>query len=114
MARRNSLFDRLILLEARDALSKLTSQSISELKSYKRPPESVYRIVKAVLYLFGKKPKEVRSWGDLIKFVNQDLLNDMIVYDPTRIQKKIRFKRVKRALKCTFMHSMKRLLNILL
>lgn len=56
--RRELLFPKLMLLGSRDALSKLTVQSISELKSYKRPPPTVFRVIKGVLYVFGKKPKE--------------------------------------------------------
>jgi hypothetical protein len=98
-ARRELLFPKLMLTNLREVLSRLSSKSISELKSYKRPPITIYRIVKGVLYLFGKKPREVKSWNDIIKFVNQQLLDTMIAYDPTAVQKKIRFKRLSKILK---------------
>ena len=98
-ARRELLFPKLMLTSLREVLSRISSKSISELKSYKRPPITIYRIVKGVLYLFGKKPREVKSWNDIIKFVNQQLLETMIAYDPTAVQKKIRFKRLSKILK---------------
>ncbi|KAJ3056146.1 EF-hand calcium-binding domain-containing protein 5 [Rhizophlyctis rosea] len=98
-ARRHLMFAKMMLLDARLALSRLDSRAMSELRSYKKPPLTVHKIIKAVLYLFGKTPKEVKKWSDVVKFVNQDLLKQMIDYDPTAIQKKIRFKRVKAVLK---------------
>jgi hypothetical protein len=52
------LFPKLLLLDQREAILNISSKSISELKSYKRPPKSVLFICKGVLYIFGKKPKE--------------------------------------------------------
>ncbi|KAJ3045424.1 EF-hand calcium-binding domain-containing protein 5 [Rhizophlyctis rosea] len=94
-ARRHLMFARMMLLDARLALSRLDVRAISELKSYKKPPLTVHKIIKAVLYLFGKTPKQVKVWADAVK----DLLKQMIEYDPTALQKKIRFKRVKAVLK---------------
>jgi hypothetical protein len=44
----------------------------------------------------------VKKWSDAVKFVNMELLTSMINYDPTALQKKIRFKRLKRVMKCKF------------
>ncbi|KAJ3384832.1 EF-hand calcium-binding domain-containing protein 5 [Entophlyctis sp. JEL0112] len=98
LSRRNLLFPKMMLIAARNWLSKLDNKSISELRSYKKPPVAVMKVLKAVLYLFGKKPKEVSQWSDILKFVNADLLKAMIGYDPTAIQKKIRFKRCNKVL----------------
>lgn len=92
-------FGKMMLLSARDLLSKLDNRSMSELRSYKHPPQTIHRIIKAVLYLFGHAPKEVKKWADAIKLVNMELLRHMISYDPTAIQKKIKFKRCSKVLK---------------
>ncbi|KAI8622030.1 hypothetical protein BC830DRAFT_1091244 [Chytriomyces sp. MP71] len=97
-SRRALLFPKMMLVSARQYLSKLDNKAISELKSYKKPPIAVLKVLKAVLYLHGKKPKEVAKWADVVKFVNMDLLKAMVSYDPTALQKKIRFKRCNRIL----------------
>ncbi|KAJ3240078.1 EF-hand calcium-binding domain-containing protein 5 [Chytriomyces hyalinus] len=97
-SRRALLFPKMMLVAARQYLSKLDNKAISELKSYKKPPTAVLKVLKAVLYMFGKKPKEVQTWSDVVKFVNLDLLKAMVSYDPTALQKKIRFKRCNRVL----------------
>lgn len=101
-ARRAVLFSKMMLLNARDSLGKLTSQSIAELKSYKRPPASISRILKGVLYLFGKKPKELGDWNDILKSVNMELLKSMTDFDPTAKHKKRIFKRLEKVLKSKF------------
>ncbi|KAJ3333567.1 EF-hand calcium-binding domain-containing protein 5 [Blyttiomyces sp. JEL0837] len=97
--RRKLFFSKMMLLSARDSLAKLDNRAISELKSYKKPPPTIHRVLKAVLYIFGKLPKEVKKWSDTVKMITLDLLKQMIAYDPTAIQKKIRFKRCSRVLK---------------
>ncbi|RKO92796.1 hypothetical protein BDK51DRAFT_44140 [Blyttiomyces helicus] len=162
-ARRHLLFPKLMLLNVRDYLSKLDNKAISELRSYRKPPPTIHKIIKGVLYLFGKMPKEgensvafLKEAGEggvgcdfmkhgakafnhifitlstqsksgatqsgeaahsesnevptfptplsdfqshTLQFINMDLLKQMIDYDPTAVQKKMRFKRVKRVLK---------------
>ncbi|KAI9335467.1 hypothetical protein BDR26DRAFT_865813 [Obelidium mucronatum] len=97
-SRRCLLFPKMMLIAARNWLNKLDSKAISELKSYKKPPVAVMKVLKAVLYLFGKKPKEVSKWQDILKYVNLDLLKAMVAYDPTALQKKIRFRRCNKIL----------------
>ncbi|KAJ3025349.1 UNVERIFIED_CONTAM: EF-hand calcium-binding domain-containing protein 5 [Siphonaria sp. JEL0065] len=97
-SRRTLLFPKMMLIAARNWLSKLDNKAISELKSYKKPPPAVLKVLKAVLYLFGKKPKEVTKWQDILKYVNMDLLKAMVSYDPTALQKKVRFRRCNKVL----------------
>lgn len=47
-----------MLLSARDALGKLDNKALSELRSYRKPPATIHKVIKGVLYLFGKTPKE--------------------------------------------------------
>ncbi|KAI8821360.1 uncharacterized protein EV422DRAFT_496010 [Fimicolochytrium jonesii] len=98
-ARQHLLFPKLLLMNVRAALAKLDNKTLSELRSYRKPPDTIHKVVKGVLYLFGKTPKEVKKWSDCCRFINMDLLKSMIEYDPTAVQKKIRFVRVKRVLK---------------
>lgn len=53
--------------DARESLSLLDTAAISELKSYKKPPRIIMRVLKATLYLLGKKPKELQEWSDVVK-----------------------------------------------
>ncbi|TPX43582.1 hypothetical protein SeLEV6574_g04970 [Synchytrium endobioticum] len=90
----NLVFGKLMLSAVRHALGSLDTKSLAELRSYRRPPAVVHKICKAVLYIFGKKPSELKTWQATLKHVNHQLLNNMIAYDPTAPQKKIRFKRI--------------------
>ncbi|TPX33989.1 hypothetical protein SmJEL517_g03202 [Synchytrium microbalum] len=94
----NLLFGKLMLSSIRSVLSGLDSKSLAELRSYRRPPATVHKICKAVLYVFGKKPKEVKTWQETLKHINHELLTKIISYDPTSLQKKIRFKRIAKVL----------------
>ncbi|KAJ3112722.1 EF-hand calcium-binding domain-containing protein 5 [Phlyctochytrium bullatum] len=98
-ARKGMLFSKMMLINARELLGKLDNRALAEFRSYKKPPAVIHKVLKAVLYIFGKLPKEVKLWSDTIKHLNADLLKAMISYDPTAIQKKIRFKRCNRVLK---------------
>ncbi|KAI9146023.1 hypothetical protein BKA69DRAFT_319323 [Paraphysoderma sedebokerense] len=55
--------------------------------------------MKCVLYVFGKTPKELKSWIETTKLINMELLKQMINYDPTVLQPKNRFVRIKKLLK---------------
>ncbi|KAI9014654.1 hypothetical protein BC832DRAFT_546037 [Gaertneriomyces semiglobifer] len=94
------LFPHLLLLNTREALSTLTSNHMSELRSYRKPPATIHKVVKGVLYLFGKVPKEVRKWSDCVRLLSGELLKKMIEFDPTAPRKKGRgWRRVKRVLR---------------
>ncbi|KAI8589353.1 hypothetical protein BDZ88DRAFT_489077 [Geranomyces variabilis] len=97
--RSHLLFPKLLLQSARTALGKVDNKMLSELRSYRKPPATIHKVVKGVLYLFGKLPREVEKWADCCRMINMDLLKKMIDYDPTAVQKKVRFARVKRVLK---------------
>ena len=42
----------------------------------------------------------VKDWRETLKFFDMDFLKSMVDYDPTKIQKKARVKRTKKAVKC--------------
>ncbi|KAJ1556026.1 EF-hand calcium-binding domain-containing protein 5 [Cladochytrium tenue] len=64
-SRRRLLFPKMMLMKARDFLSKLDSRSIFELRSYKKPPLNIHKVLKAVLYIFGYLPKDAIPHGDV-------------------------------------------------
>ncbi|ORX38108.1 hypothetical protein BCR36DRAFT_340228 [Piromyces finnis] len=97
--RRKLFFPKLLLLKARENLSKIDANSIAELKSYRVPPTIIHKVVCCILYIFGHTPKQVESWQDAAKYINQDLLRKMQQYDSTAKQKSSVFKRIKSIIK---------------
>ncbi|KAI9217300.1 hypothetical protein BC828DRAFT_391520 [Blastocladiella britannica] len=93
------IFARFMLDTIRDSISKLDASAIAELKSYKKPPLTIHKVLKCLCYLFGKVPKQVKQWSDTLRFINMDLLKQMVQYDPTGVQKKGKFLRIRRVLK---------------
>ncbi|ORZ39843.1 hypothetical protein BCR44DRAFT_54826 [Catenaria anguillulae PL171] len=93
------IFAKFMLDSLRDSISKLDNAAIAELKSYKKPPPTIHKVLKCLCFLFGKTPKQVKQWSDTLKFINMDLLKQMVAYDPTGIQKKGKFVRIRRVLK---------------
>lgn len=55
---RKMMFGKYLLEKYRGEISSLSAKSIAELKSYRVPPKSVHKILKAALYIFGFTPKE--------------------------------------------------------
>jgi len=97
--RRKLFFPKLLLLKARDNLSKIDANSIAELKSYRVPPTIIHKVICCILYIFGYTPKQVESWQDAARYINQDLLRRMQQYDSTAKQKSSIFKRIKSIIK---------------
>jgi len=56
--RRKLFFPKLLLLKARDNLSKIDANSIAELKSYRVPPTIIHKVICCILYIFGYTPKQ--------------------------------------------------------
>jgi len=56
--RRKLFFPKLLLLKARENLSKIDAKSIAELKSYRVPPTIIHKIICCILYMFGYSPKQ--------------------------------------------------------
>ncbi|KAJ3259794.1 EF-hand calcium-binding domain-containing protein 5 [Boothiomyces macroporosus] len=99
VSKRKVLFGKVMLLQAREGIAQLDSKSIAEMRSYRKPPQSVHRIIKGALYLFGHQPKDLKLWVDTVKHVNMSLLEMILEFDPTSVHKKIRIKRAKKILK---------------
>jgi hypothetical protein len=46
-------------------IEQLNSRTIAEIKSFKKPPEDVVKVMKAVMLAVGTPPKEVSDWGGI-------------------------------------------------
>merc|ERR1711988_1013665 len=46
-------------------IEQLNSRTIAEIKSFKKPPEDVVNVMKAVMLAVGTPPKEVSDWGGI-------------------------------------------------
>ena len=58
------MFDRLLLLDLRDNVSKLDMQAYAELRSYTAPPLVIKNVLKAVLCIFYQKESEEGLFED--------------------------------------------------
>jgi Ca2+-binding EF-hand superfamily protein/GAF domain-containing protein len=87
-----------MLLACRDDINKLDQKSIAELVGYKTPPAAVHKIIKGVLYILGHKKNEIKEWEGCRKLLKDNFLKRVISYDPTAIQKKIKFVNCKKAI----------------
>lgn len=58
------MFDRLMLMELRENVSKIDSKSFAELRSYNEPPKIVQNIVKAVVAIFHLEQVESGELDD--------------------------------------------------
>lgn len=93
------IFATFMLDSIRESIRELDSSAIAELKSYKKPPPTIHKVLKCYCYLFGKTPKQVKLWSDTIKYISMDMLKQMLNYDPTSIQRKSVFIRIRKVLK---------------
>lgn len=62
--RMDIMFDRLMLMELRENVSKIDSKSFAELRSYNEPPKIVQNIVKAVVAIFHLEQVESGELDD--------------------------------------------------
>ncbi|CAG2257900.1 unnamed protein product [Mytilus edulis] len=84
--RMDIMFDRLMLMELRENVSKIDAKAFAELRSYNDPPKIVVKIVKAVSAIFFLEKVqngELDDWTNLRTYMNNDLLQKIAQYDPT-------------------------------
>ncbi|XP_019614301.1 PREDICTED: EF-hand calcium-binding domain-containing protein 5-like isoform X2 [Branchiostoma belcheri] len=80
------MFDRLMLVDLRQSVSKLDVQAFAELKSYKDPPPIIHRILKAVLSIFWPDKavlNEFELWNSAKQRVTSELMKMIVSFDPT-------------------------------
>ncbi|XP_028400288.1 EF-hand calcium-binding domain-containing protein 5-like [Dendronephthya gigantea] len=78
------MFDRLLLTDLRDNVSRLDARAFAEIKSYKDPPKVVHDILKTVLGIFSIEQEEkLENWPTCKQFINNDLVRMITDYDPT-------------------------------
>ncbi|TPX60278.1 hypothetical protein SpCBS45565_g07556 [Spizellomyces sp. 'palustris'] len=92
------LLPKLRLYGAKTALSSLDARVVRELKSYRRPPRVVKRVVKGVLYLCGVAPSKVKTWRTLTPYLTPTLLTTLQTHTPTTTPKK-HIRRAKKVLR---------------
>ncbi|XP_041357267.1 uncharacterized protein LOC121374291 [Gigantopelta aegis] len=67
IAMTSKLRDHLARIEKlRHAVLSMEQTTISELKSYSKPPEGVAQVMAATLILLGSKPSEVKKWKNVL------------------------------------------------
>ncbi|XP_067682679.1 EF-hand calcium-binding domain-containing protein 5-like [Haliotis asinina] len=85
-ARMDIMFDRLMLMELRENVSKLDTQAYAELKSYNEPPAIILDILKAtiaIFYLEKVETGEFDDWTRVKGLINGDLSQKIADFDPT-------------------------------
>ncbi|KAI8929228.1 hypothetical protein BC831DRAFT_6174 [Entophlyctis helioformis] len=58
--RRKFFFGKILLNHVRELLFKIDAKALAELRSYKKPPKSVHRLIKGALYILARPPKKSR------------------------------------------------------
>ncbi|KND00024.1 uncharacterized protein SPPG_04370 [Spizellomyces punctatus DAOM BR117] len=92
------LLPKLRLYGAKTALVSLDARVVRELKSYRRPPAVVKRVVRGVLYLCGVAPAKVKTWHTLLTYLTPALLTTLQTHIPTNTPKP-HIRRAKRVLR---------------
>ncbi|CAE1312079.1 unnamed protein product [Acanthosepion pharaonis] len=96
------MFDRLLLLDLRDNVSKLDMQAFAELRSYTAPPPVIREVLKAVLSVFYQKESEeglFDDWTVTRNYINQQLCQKIAQYDPTALDDLIEVEKMEEKLK---------------
>lgn len=76
------MFDRLLLLDLRENVSKLDMQAFAELRSYTAPPPVIRDVLKAVLSVFYQKESEEGVFEDwtVTRNVSNSQQNYVFIY----------------------------------
>ncbi|XP_041350312.1 EF-hand calcium-binding domain-containing protein 5-like isoform X5 [Gigantopelta aegis] len=80
------MFDRIMLVELRDNVTKLDNKAYAELSSYNKPPKIVHDILKATLAVFNLRKAqkhEYDNWSKVKANINSDLAQKISKFDPT-------------------------------
>lgn len=100
--RMDIMFDRLMLMELRDNVSRLDPFSFAELKSYKEPPQVIHDILRATLALFNLDKAGsggYDDWNTVKNYINNDLILQIKSYDPTTVDNLVDSERIEKYLK---------------
>ncbi|KAH3877790.1 hypothetical protein DPMN_001668 [Dreissena polymorpha] len=100
--RMDIMFDRLMLMELRENVTKVDTKAFAELRSYNDPPRIVHDILKAVTAIFSFLETEqglYDDWQQMKGQINNELLQKIAGYDPTAGQDLIPPEKIERYLK---------------
>ncbi|XP_052802445.1 EF-hand calcium-binding domain-containing protein 5-like isoform X2 [Mya arenaria] len=100
--RMDIMFDRLMLMELRENVTKVDTKAFAELRSYNDPPRIVHDILKSVTAIFSFQETEqgmFDDWQQMKGQINNDLLQKIVAYDPTAGQDLIPPEKIERYLK---------------
>eukprot|EP01135_Chromosphaera_perkinsii_P003520 Nk52_evm20s246 gene=Nk52_evmTU20s246 len=76
-------FHTILLQEAREMVLQLQqSHAFNELKSYLKPPEMVQDIFTEVLRVTGVHPEDLSDWMSMRKYIDKELIHNLVQYDP--------------------------------
>ena len=94
------LLPKKLLAYARKLLREMDVKLIAELKSYKSPPECVFRVMQSVMVVLEKKKlKALGEWNDVRSEIKDKIIDDATAIDATAKSKKEKWVDSKKGLK---------------
>ena len=76
-----------LIEQAKNSVSQISRNDLTELMSFKSPPEAVEHVMTAVMRMFGETES---SWNAMKAFLKSGVLDQVLNFDPKNVTPEIR------------------------